>query len=361
MAAGCPKATAALIMLASAARLSVMAKYTIQQISDHVNGQVNGSGQIQIDGVEQITLAQPGQITFVGDPRHAHDWACSKASAAIVSSSIKLAPGSNRALVVVPDADLAIAKLLSLFAPPAVEQADGIHPQTAIHPSAQIGDRVSIGSGCHVGPRVIIENGARLYPNVTIFDDSKVGSDSILWSGVVIREGCTLGRRCIIHSNATIGSDGFGFRASADGKEIVKIPQIGTVQIGRDVEIGAGTCIDRAKFSATTVGDHTKIDNLCQIGHNCQIGRRCIIVGMTGIAGSVTIEDDVIIAGRVSIRDHITIGAGAQLGGGTIITRNVEPGIRMGGHFPTSPVTAALRQMATIRKLPELAKLLREG
>ncbi|MCK4821889.1 UDP-3-O-(3-hydroxymyristoyl)glucosamine N-acyltransferase, partial [bacterium] len=174
----------------------------------------------------------------------------------------------------------------------------------------------------------------------------------------VLRERCQIGNKCIIHPNVTIGADGFGYRPADDGKSLVKIPQIGTVIVGDDVEIGAGSCIDRGKFSATSIGNGTKIDNLVQIGHNCRIGRSCVIAGMTGVSGSVTIGDGVIIGGGVGIKDHVTIGNGARIGGKSGVISDVAPGQTVIG-FPAGEYKKTLRQWAALKKLPDLYKLVK--
>ena len=147
-----------------------------------------------------------------------------------------------------------------------------------------------LGPDAILEPGVVIGSNTKLYPNVTVLDDASIGSETIIWSGTVIRERCRIGNHCIIHPNVTIGADGFGFRPSPDGQGIVKIPQIGTVKIGDHVEIGANSCVDRGKLGATTIGDGTKIDNLVQIGHNCKLGRFCMMSGQSGLAGTVTLR-----------------------------------------------------------------------
>jgi UDP-3-O-[3-hydroxymyristoyl] glucosamine N-acyltransferase len=164
-----------------------------------------------------------------------------------------------------------------------------------------------------------------------------------------------MGDYCIIHPNVTIGSDGFGYRPSPDGLGLVKIPQIGTVEIGDGVEIGAGSCVDRGKFGATTIGDSTKIDNLVQIAHNCKIGRSCVMTGQCALAGSVTLGDGVIMGGRAGVRDHVTVGAGAKLGAGTVVLSDVAPGKTLLG-FPAGDYRQTLRIWAAQKQLPDLIK-----
>jgi UDP-3-O-[3-hydroxymyristoyl] glucosamine N-acyltransferase len=189
-------------------------------------------------------------------------------------------------------------------------------------------------------------------------DESTIGHRAVVWPGVVVRERCHLGDDCILYQNASIGSDGFGYRPSADKKTLVKIPQIGEVVIGNGVEVGANTCIDRGKFSSTKIGDGTKIDNLVQIGHNCCIGQSCVIVAATAVGGSVTIGDFATIAGEVAISDHVTIGSHAKIGGGSIVIGDVEAHQFVSG-YPAAPHKTTLQQWAYIKKLPEIFKKLR--
>jgi UDP-3-O-[3-hydroxymyristoyl] glucosamine N-acyltransferase len=336
-----------------------MKTVTIAAINQAVNGTLAGNPAIAITGVEQITDAAPGQLTFIGDKKYAKLWGTSRASAAIVAERLALEPGEGRALVRVPDADLALAQVLEMFASPPPQCAPGIHPAAVVDPTAEIGEDAAVGAGCYIGPRVVIGPGSRLYPNVTVLDDSVIGADTVIWSGTVIRERCRIGSHCILHPNVTIGADGFGYRPAPDGRGLVKIPQIGTVVIGDAVEIGANTCVDRGKFSATVIGDGTKLDNLVQIGHNCKLGRSCALSGQCGLAGSVTVGDGVVMGGRVGVRDHVTIGAGAKLGGHTGVAGDVAPGATLLG-TPADDARKTMQQWAAIRQLPDLIKELRK-
>ena len=336
-----------------------MKQFSMKEINQAVNGTLDGDPTISITGVEEITKARANQLTFIGEKKYANMWGRSQAAAAIVSDSLDIEPGEHRAFVRVPDADIAMAKVLQMFElkPPVCEP--GTHPTAVIDPTAEIGKGVAIGAGCYIGPRVIIGHNARLYPHVTVMDDSSIGSDTIIWSGTVIRERCHVGSSCILHPNVTIGADGFGYRPSPDGRGLVKIPHIGTVWIGDSVEIGAGSCVDRGKFSATTIGDGTKIDNLVQIGHNCTIGRSCAVAGQAGMAGSCTLEDGVLVGGQAKIADHVTIGAGSKIGGGAGIMSDVPPGKTLLG-VPADDHRQTLRLWAAQKHLPELIKQMKK-
>ena len=235
----------------------------------------------------------------------------------------------------------------------------GIHPSAVIHATAEIAEGASIGAGCYVGPGASIDEGVLLYPNVTVMDDSTIGAGTVIWPGTVVRERCSIGARCILHSNVTIGADGFGYRPSADGRGLVKIPQIGTVTIGNAVEIGSGSCVDRGKFSSTVLGDGTKIDNQVQIAHNCRLGRCCVMAGQSGLAGSVTLGDGVMIGGGARVKDHVTIGDGVKLGGNTTVISDIEPGRTLLG-TPADDFGKTLKQCAALKQLPDLMKRIKK-
>lgn len=336
-----------------------MKQYTTEQINQAVNGSLNGSPTIMITGVEQISEATTNQLTFIGEKKYIKLWDQSRASAAIVNDSLDIEPGENRALVRVADADLALASALQLFEPEPPKCESGIHSTAVVDQTAEIGEGATIGAGCYIGPRVVIGANTKLYPNVTVLDDSSIGSQTIIWSGTVIRERCRIGNYCIIHPNVTIGADGFGYRPSPDGRGLIKIPQIGTVEIGDDVEIGAGSCVDRGKFSATSIGDGTKIDNLVQIAHNCKLGRSCVMAGQSSLAGSVTIGDGVIMGGRAGVKDHVTVGAGAKLGLGAGVISDVAPGKTLLGS-PANDYRQTLRLWAAQKQLPDLIKQMKK-
>lgn len=328
-----------------------MKSYSVKEISELLNGELVGSTSNQILSPEQLELAGNDQISFIGNKKYEKLWADSKAAVAVVNTDIAIEPCENRAFIKVNNADLAMSKVLELFAPapPVFEQA--IHPTAVVHETAVIGEGTKIGAGCYVGPNVKIGNNTTLYPNVTVLDECTIGNGTTLWSGAVVRERCHIGSYCIIHPNAVIGADGFGFRPCPQ-QGLAKIPQIGNVVIGNAVEIGANACVDRGKFSSTILGDGCKIDNLVQIGHNSVLGRFCIMAGNSGLAGSVTLGDGVIIGGSASIKDHSTIGSGATIGAGSGVTGDVEAGKVMLG-YPAVEARTALKQWAILKRMAE--------
>jgi UDP-3-O-[3-hydroxymyristoyl] glucosamine N-acyltransferase len=327
-----------------------MKSLTIQDINAIINGEIIGETTHKITGLEQIAKANHTQATFIGNRKYAALWADSKAALAIVNDNIDLEPGDNRVLIKVKNADLAMARLLEAFTPEPPHFETDIHPAAVIHASVKIGKGSRIGAGCYIGKDVVLGTAVTLYPNVTILDETTIGDHTTIWPGSVIRERSIIGSHCIFHNNVSIGADGFGYRPSADGGGLVKIPHIGNVVIGNAVEIGANSCVDRGKFSSTILGDGCKIDNLVQIGHNCILGRSCIMAGSSGLAGSVTLGDGVIIGGSASIKDHTTIHSGATVGAGSGVVGDVAAGKTVLG-YPATDSREMLKQWVALRKL----------
>jgi UDP-3-O-[3-hydroxymyristoyl] glucosamine N-acyltransferase len=227
-----------------------------------------------------------------------------------------------------------------------------VHPTARVADTAHVGAFASIAQGASIGARAV------LHPHVVVYRDAVVGEDAVLHSGVSLREGCRLGRRVIVHNNAVIGADGFGFAKDAEGK-YVKIPQVGIVEIEDDVEIGALTAVDRASMGVTRIGRGTKLDNLVQIGHSVSIGEHGVICAQVGVAGSTTVGDRVILAGQVGVADHVTLGddviASAQSG----LHGEVPSKSRMAGS-PAVDARTWLKVSGGLKQLPELIKRVRE-
>ncbi len=326
-----------------------MQTYTVNQINEVLQGEIVGHCATNITAPEQLSDATNTQISFIGSKKYEKFWATSNACLAVVNLDNNLNPGENRAFIKVKNADLAMSQVLEMFAPEPPVFHSNIHKSATIDETATIGTNTFIGANCYVGPNVKIGNNTKIYPNVTILDESSIGDNTTIWSGAVVRERCHIGHHCIIHPNATIGADGFGFRSCPE-KGLVKIPQIGNVIIGNNVEIGANTCVDRGKFSSTILGDGCKIDNLVQIGHNSKLGKFCIMAGNSGLAGSVTLGNGVIIGGSASIKDHTTMGDGAIIGAGSGVMGDVEPNKTMLG-YPAVEAREALKQWAMLKRL----------
>ncbi|MFV8337532.1 UDP-3-O-(3-hydroxymyristoyl)glucosamine N-acyltransferase [Flavobacterium sp. RSP29] len=331
-----------------------MKSYTIQEINEILKGVIVGNTFQSITAPEQLEAANESEISFIGNKKYEKFWYASKACVAVVNEDIAIEPGEDRAFIKVKNADLAMSQVLELFAPPTPLFTIDIHPTAVIDPTATICNGARIGAGCYIGPKVIIGDNTTIYPNVTILDECTIGKNTVIWSGTVIRERCHIGNDCILHPNATIGADGFGFRPDPQ-KGLVKIPQIGNVIIGNSVEIGANSCVDRGKFSSTVLGDGCKIDNLVQIGHNSKLGKFCIMAGNSGLAGSVTLGNGVIIGGSASIKDHTTIGDGAIVGAGSGVTGDIPAGKTMLG-YPAVEARDALKQWAILKRLVNESK-----
>ena len=327
-----------------------MKSFSIEEITSLVQGELIGNCKDLIFAPEQIENAKKGNVTIIGNSKYTRLWETSNASMAIVYEGIKILPGEGKAFVKVKNADLAMAILLDAFEPEPPYFESDIHPTAVVNKTAKLGNGCKIGANSYVGKNVTIGDNVVIYPNVSIFDNTSIGNETIIWSGTVIRERSEIGSQCIFHSNVSIGADGFGYRPSIDGRGLVKIKHIGNVVIGNAVEVGANSCIDRGKFSATILGDGCKIDNLVQIGHNSVLGKCCIIAGNSGLAGSVTLGDGVIIGWGASIKNHVTIHSGATVGGGSGVISDVEAGKTVIG-YPACDSREKMKQWVALRKL----------
>ncbi len=329
------------------------------QVAELVGGRLEGPPDRTITGMQVIDVASPEHLTYIGSKTYAEMWPQSKAGAALVAPGLKIEP-AGKCLIHVDNVDFALAKVLEVMAPEPPRPDEGIHPTSVVADDAQIGQGARIGPHCLIGPGVVIGRRAVLHGQVTVMAETTIGDDAEFWPGVVVRERCTLGDRCMLHPNVSIGADGFGYRPDADGRGVTKIPQIGTVQIGHDVEIGANSCVDRGKFGATEIGDGCKIDNLCQIGHNVIMGRCVVIAGCAAIGGSVRIGDGCLFGGRAGAADHVNIGAGARIGGGSVVLKDVPPGKEF-FWYPADDGWAVRKRLVLLRKLPELVKRLKQS
>jgi len=324
---------------------------TLLELAVYLGGRVNGDPSVTIGGLGTLDNAVAGQITFLANPRYAAKVETTTASAIVLTAA---AETFGRNVIIVDNPYLAFAKLLTFFTSrPRI--ARGVMPGAFIGVGVTIGTEPSIYPGATIADKVCIGDRVTIHPNVTLYDGVVLGDDVTLHAGVSIREGCRIGNRVTIHNGAVIGSDGFGY--APDGQSWFKIPQIGIVVIGDDVEIGANTTVDRAALETTRIGRGTKIDNLAQIAHNCQIGEDCIIVAQVGIAGSVTLGRHVTLGGQAAIVDHATIGENAMISGQSGVFGNVAAGAIVSG-TPAMPHQARLKCAAVYPYLPEMRKSL---
>ncbi|GIX06920.1 MAG: UDP-3-O-acylglucosamine N-acyltransferase [Candidatus Poribacteria bacterium] len=333
---------------------------TLAELAELLNAELHGDGSIQIYGVSGIREAQPGHITFLANRKYLSELPKTRASAVIIGKDIdpERIPAHLAALRV-ENPYLSFVDALELFSFRKRRVQIGIAETAVIGHNVQIGENVSIQAHAVIGDNVVIGDRTVIGPLVYIGDDTRIGSDCLIYPNVTIREEVTIGDRVIIHSGAVIGSDGFGFAKVSNGHR--KIPQIGTVIIGDDVEIGANTCVDRATMTngATIIGRGTKIDNLVQVAHNVQIGENALIVALVGIAGSTIIEDNVTLAGQVGTAGHLRIGRNSVILAKSGVTKDVPPDSYYSG-FPAIDHKEDLRQQALQRRLPELYEQVRE-
>ena len=310
-----------------------------------------------VTGVADLDQAGPGDIAFLTSDAYVRRFEATRAGVVVVAKRVKLPAVVHVPVLIVDNADLAVALVLEHFAPPVQRVAAGIDASARLASDATIGPSPSISSNVVVGNRTTIGRNCVIHAGVVIGDDVTVGDDCVLYANVVIRERIRIGHRVIINAGSVIGTDGFGF--FWDGKQQRKVPQIGTVMIEDDVEIGSCVCIDRAKFAATRVGRGAKIDNLVQIGHNVQIGPHSIICGQAGLAGSSKLGTGVVLGGQVAIRDHINIGDGAMVAACAGVMEDVEAKSIVSG-MPAFPHRQSLREQAALRRLPEIVTTLRK-
>lgn len=326
-------------------------KKTVRELAEFLGGTVIGNGEAVVEDIRGLAEAGKQDITFAVDP-YTEYLPQVHAGAVMVEKEV---PCGDNTLIVVDNPRLAFSKLLVLFHPRQTVEA-GIHPTAVLSDTVVVGEGTAIMAYAVIGKDVHIGSGCTIYPSVFIGDNVTIGDDSVLYPGAVIHENCVIGKRAVIRAHAVIGGEGFGF-ATKDGKH-TRIPQIGNVEIGDDVEIGACTTIDNATLGSTKIKRGTKIDNLVHLGHNCEIGEDCFLIAQNGLAGSTIVGDHVILAGQAAAKGHIKICSNTVFAGRSGITRDItEPGIY--GGFPARPHMEWSRQEAYIRHLPEMAKRLK--
>jgi UDP-3-O-[3-hydroxymyristoyl] glucosamine N-acyltransferase len=334
--------------------VSVPGTYSVREIAERVGGTLEGPSDVSVRGVAPIEEAGPGDLTFVAHPRYLSAVDTTAASAILAPPDVRCP--SRLAVVRVRDAYAALQRVLELFDPGAGVTSPGVHA------SAVVSDLARLDAGVGIGPLAVVEPGARIGAGTMIGAGAYIGSDAALGRSCVLHphvflgRRCTLGDRVIVQAGAVIGSDGFGY-AFVEGA-YRKIPQIGTVEVGDDVEIGANACIDRATLGKTRIGQGTKIDNLVQIAHNVAIAENSALAAQCGVAGSARIGRGVRLGGQAGLVGHIRIGDGAQIGAQAGVIGDVAPGTTVSG-YPARPHQESLRAEAALRRLPEIARRLR--
>lgn len=327
---------------------------TVAELAARVNGKISGNAQLLIKGVAPIKEAQADEITFLSNPKYVKELKNSRAGAIILSPHITI---SDKTSIICDNPYLAFAQILEVYYPSFTSIPQGVNPLAVVSPRAILGAKVAVGPYVVIEEGTSIGNNSVIYPGVYIGKGVKIGSNALIYANVSIREKVVIGDNVIIHAGAVIGSDGFGF-VPQDGKHY-KIPQVGSVKIGDEVEIGANVTIDRGTLGNTRIGNGTKIDNLVQIAHNVQIGKNCLIVAQVGISGSTVIEDDVTVAGQAGIIGHIKIGKGSIIAAQAGVTKDVADGQCVSG-YPAQSHHLARKLNAELQRLPELRTRVRE-
>lgn len=307
-----------------------------------------------IRGLAALADAETGDLSFLGNPKYRPEVADSRASVVLLPADFAGEPKAGQLFLLVENPSVALARICAR-----IEQALWAKPVPGVHPTAHVAAGASVSATATVGPLCVVEAGAvigaraHLQAQVFVGRAARVGEDCWLMPGVVLAAECALGNRVRLQPGVIVGSDGFGYEF-VDGRH-EKIPQVGSVMIEDDVEIGANTTLDRARFSRTVVGEGTKIDNLVQVGHNVVIGRHCLLCAQVGISGSTKLEDYVVLGGQAGLGGHITIGKGAKAGGQAGITADVPAGAFVNGN-PAIPFQLERRLAILHQRLPDLFK-----
>jgi UDP-3-O-[3-hydroxymyristoyl] glucosamine N-acyltransferase len=326
----------------------------LKDLAERLGCRLEGDGETEILRVAGIEHAQPGDLTFLANPKYEAALPTTRASAVLLREE---APPAPCAVLRSRDPYLAFARAVGVFAP-AWRPAPGVHPLAAVASEARLGRDVSIGAFVSIGEGAVIGDNTVIFPNVTIGPGVQVGADCVIHSNVSIRERVNVGSRVILQNGVVLGSDGYGFVRRGDGTH-EKIPQIATVVIEDDVELGANTTVDRPAVGETRIRAGTKIDNLVQIGHGVSVGRNVLMAAQVGIAGSTDVEDDVIFGGQVGVGGHLTIGRGTVAVGQSGVTNSLAPGAMVAG-YPAIDSREWRKASVVFKRLPELKRRIEE-
>ena len=325
-------------------------EFTIKHISEIIGGKVLGDEDLIITGVSSIENSNEGDISFIKNEKFIDKVLETNASAIVTHRPIE---ETKKTLIIVDNPFLSFIKLLEIISDQKQQQPRTIHPSAVISKGSSIGNNISVGANVVIDGNTQIGQNVTIYPNVYIGTSCKIGEDSIIYPNVTIREEVTIGNRVVIQSGASIGDDGFGF-LQIKGKH-VKIPQVGTIEIGDDVSIGSNVTIARAALDKTIISSGVKIDNHSHIAHNCTIGENSMLIAYAKLAGSVKIGKNVTIAEDVGVTDHVEIGDNCMVGAASNVYKSLEPGSIVWGS-PAKPITFEKRVQVLIKKLPDIYK-----
>ncbi len=326
---------------------------TLGELAALVEGRLLGDENILIQGAASLRDAEPGQITLIDGDGKNHLLQQCRAAAVIAPKNFT---SQDFPAILVNDVHRAFAIVVLHFHPQRRKRRIGLSPLAVISPTAKIAENVDVHPYATIGDDVIIARGSTIHCGVHIMHGSQIGEDVTIFPNAVLYEDTIVGPRCVIHANAVLGAYGFGY-GFADGRHVLS-SQLGNVILGADVEIGAGSTIDRGTYGPTVIGEGTKIDDLVMVAHNCRIGRHNMLCSQVGIAGSTSTGDYVVMAGQVGVRDHVHIGHRAVLGAMAGVTNDVPEGAKMIG-IPATPEREQKLKQAALSKLPEMRKQLK--
>jgi len=327
--------------------------YSLREITSRLGGEVMGDADVVVRRMASLAGAGPGDLSFLADIKHRAALDATRASAVVVSSA-----DLTSLPCIVTDNPYAYFARVSTLLNPETPAGLGVHPSVVVDPSAVVPASASIGAACVIGRNVRLGENVVIGAGCVIGDQVALGDDSRLHAKVVIYAGCELGRRCIVHSGAVIGADGFGY--APDAGRWVKIPQVGRVLVGDDVEIGANTTIDRGALDETVIEDGVKLDNLVMIAHNCRIGAHTVIAGCVGIAGSTRIGRHCRIGGAAMIVGHIEIADGVTISGGSLISRSLDKADTYTSVMPFQTHDKWLKTAVGIRHLDKVLERIKQ-
>ena len=326
---------------------------TLQDLADHLGASVHGDGRVRIKSIAPIQAAGEGDLTFVTGAKYLPAAAASPAAEVLIDQTPPV--DIHKPLLIHPNPYACLARLIGYFHPPTqarpgIRRGAWVEKGARVHKSAVVYPGASVRAGAKIGARTV------LHPGTYVGENSVLGEDCLLYPNVVVREDCVLGNRVILQPGVVIGSDGFGF--AKEGEGYLKIPQVGNVVLEDDVEIGAGSAVDRAVLGTTKIGKGTKLDNLVHIGHNCVVGKHTVIAGQSGMAGSTQVGDHCAFGGQVGVAGHLKIGDHVTLATRAGVMENIpEAGVYWGA--PSAPMKEEMKNVAAYRNLPSLVRRVR--
>jgi UDP-3-O-[3-hydroxymyristoyl] glucosamine N-acyltransferase len=336
-------------------------EFSAQQIAQLLNGSVEGDESVTVSNVSKIEEGRPGTLSFLANPVYTHYIYTTKASVVIVNRTFhpeKSLP-ETCTLIRVDNAYESFAKLLQMYTQMKGNKV-GIEQPNFVSPNAEMGTDCYIGAFVYIGQNVKIGHNVKIYPHTYIGDNTRIGNNTTLHSGVKVYHDCVIGSNCTIHANTVIGSDGFGFAPNNEGHTFTKVPQVGNVVIGDDVEVGSNTSIDRATLGSTILGNGVKLDNLVQIAHNAVIGENTVIAGLSGVAGSTKVGKNCMIGAQVGIAGHLHIADGVKIAGQSGIGASIEKEGEIVQGSPAFSIGEYKRSYVLFRSLPRLNERLND-